>query len=168
MSFPNTTATACPSTPVRPFNYSITLLSFPLILWGGSVASLRCCGCVECVWLVAGFTQPHLARVRLIRLWGWVRLHRGIKAHRISQLSTTHTQQESADMLSTGITWSACHTLTCTVSWFLHSVYLCPPCRRSSAAKPLVVACCLGIGNAYHSLSILLYQCYFILFILHL
>jgi len=31
--------------------------------------------CRECVWLVAGVKQTHLARVRLIGLWGWVGLH---------------------------------------------------------------------------------------------
>ena len=46
---------------------------------------------VKCVRLMAGLMQPPLARVRLIRLWGWVRLHTCgpsvIMAPRINQLS---------------------------------------------------------------------------------
>ena len=38
----------------------------------GFVLFIAICGvCVEDGW----FEQPHLARVRLIGLWGWVRLH---------------------------------------------------------------------------------------------
>ena len=50
-----------------PFPFVLFGMDWLLVQWMGY-------GYVECVWLIAGL-QPHLARVRLIRLWGWVRLH---------------------------------------------------------------------------------------------
>ena len=72
---------------------------------------------LKCVVLVNGwFKQPHLAQVKLIRLWGWVRLHTRLNnhAHRWNQPSPHTLGRSPPTLLRSETNWryskSLCYT----------------------------------------------------------
>ena len=93
------------------------------------------------VWVDAGwFQQPHLARVRLIGLWGWVRLH--------TCCALTHhgTQVKPAISTHTG------RALTCRVRWCGSEQPSPPTLHTHSAVVPwrsLALATLMGRLGTY-------------------
>ena len=103
---------------------SNAISSFRIVLDGVKVTGV----CVVDGW----FKQPHLAPVRLIRLWSWVRLHTCgasvIKAH-----ITTHTLTERASVMAACTICSACTILQLTIHGFITTT----TCVGVTQQKPL-------------------------------
>ena len=70
---------------------------------------------VECVWLIAGL-QPHLARVRLIRLWGTHLWYMNKQCTQDKQAINTHTQRR-ATVMTAHYTCLACTILPSPIDW---------------------------------------------------
>ena len=101
-----------------------------------STALIWCWGYVECVLLIAGL-QPHLAWVRLIRLWGCTPVVQSNHGTQDKPAITTHTQ-ERATVTTAHYICSACTILPFPINGYSQTT-TCVLCQRGPAKATYVV-----------------------------